>query len=173
MMICIAFMYWHKAMGVSSRSLFASEIGEREFALELLVLMELAYSVYMGSSGYHGYITTLLHIMNERSYLVYTPYEVLWIHSCNLPLTVWVIYPFHLHTHHISQCGNPSLSATGRRRGASHAHWSTDPASPLPSKASYWSMVGPVTARRFGDAKNHFTRALRAIRVSFCWTASR
>lgn len=42
-MICIAIMYWRKAMGVSSRSLFASEIGEREFALELLVLMELAY----------------------------------------------------------------------------------------------------------------------------------
>ena len=87
-MIDIAIMHWLKDVGVSSRSLFASEIGEREFALELLVLMELAYSVYMGSSGYHGYITTLLHIMNGRPHLVYT----LDTHSCNLPLTVWVIY---------------------------------------------------------------------------------
>ena len=120
-----------------------------EFALELLVLMELAYSVYMGLSGCYGYITTLLHIMNGRSHIVYT----LDTHSCNLPLTVWVIYPIQLPTHHISQCGNPSLSATGRRRVASHAHWSADSASPLPSKASYWPMASPVTARRFGDAK--------------------
>ena len=67
-MIDIAIMHWLKDVGVSSRSLFASEIGEREFALELLVLMELAYSVYMGLSGCYGYITTLLHIMNDLTW---------------------------------------------------------------------------------------------------------
>lgn len=93
------------------------------------------------------------HFTAHNEWKILTLVYILDTHSCNLPLTVWVIYPFQLRTHHISQCGNPSLSATGRRRGASHAHWSADSASPLPSKASYWPMVGPVTARRFGDAK--------------------